>query len=374
MEMRISRRKFLNTLGALGGAAIFSDIARAVSYGKDRTAFNFLVLGDSLVWGQGLKEEQKFYTLTKQWISEELLAGSRPVALDVRAHSGSTIMLTEQEASALLEADRDTGTAVHPEINVSFPSIRSQVAAAREENPAPENVDLIMLSGGVPEVGVANIVNPFQGNERLRTDIRRYCYEHMSSLLEQAADAFPNALIAVIGYYPIITRYTPVKRIVNDILEIYNWPGWTKPVINNPVNRLLWRRYRRKMIERSRIWYDDSSRELQRAVNALNVMTGKETAVLIKPPFGEENGYGAKNTLLWKVAPRGRAADPLKETRKIECRQTLEELRRETNLKYRTRLCELASVGHPNEQGAAAIAEAIKKTLRPILTERVALK
>jgi hypothetical protein len=142
-------------------------------------------------------------------------------------------------------------------------------------------------------------------------------------------------------------------------------------LINNPLNRVLWRRYRRKMIRRSRIWFDDSSVAFGRAVRAVNNQTGREQAIFVQLPFGEQNGYGARETYLWGVAKKGVAADPMSKTRKAECRPTLDELRRETELTYRTRVCELASIGHPNAAGSAAIAEAIRKILTPRLTKTV---
>ncbi len=354
-------------LGALGGMAA---LPLSLFGGGNRTTFEFLVLGDSLIWGQGLKEEQKFYSLTKRWLADELFAGTRTVNLNVKAHSGSTIMLNEEETAALAKANRDALTAIHPEINVSFPSIKAQLDAAQDDYLVPENVDLVMLSGGIPEVGVAKIVNPFKSNDELRADIKLYCYEHMSSLLANTADAFPNAAIAVIGYYPIITRYTPMKAIVNDVLELYNWPGWTKPLVNNPVKRVFWRRYRGKMIERSQIWLEDSTWELGRAVKAVNDVAGIERAILIEPPFTDANGYGAKETLLYKVGRRGKPADPLGRIRAKECQPELADLRRQTGLTYRTKFCELASIGHPTQEGSAAIAKAIREKLKPLILNR----
>ncbi len=367
MNRSISRRNFLMGLGALGGMAA---LPSSLFASGNRTTFEFLVLGDSLVWGQGLEEEQKFYSLTKRWLADEVFAGTRTVNLNVKAHSGSTILLNEEETAALAPANRDALAAVHPEINVSFPSIKAQLDSAQNDYQIPANVDLVMLSGGIPEVGVANILNPFKSNEELRADIKLYCYEHMSALLAKTADAFPNATIAVIGYYPIITRYTPVKHIVNDVLELYNWPGWTKPLVNNRVKRLFWRRYRGKMIKRSQIWLEDSTWEFGRAVKAVNDAAGFEQAVLIEPPFTDANGYGAKETFLYKVGRRGRPADPMGEIRGKECRPELADLRRQTGLTYRTRFCELASIGHPTPQGSAAIAEAVKLAILPLLSKK----
>ena len=130
---------------------------------------------------------------------------------------------------------------------------RTQIDLARREYENPDAVNLIMLSGGVADITVSEILDPFKSNQKLREDITRYCYEGMLGLLEHAAENFPNAMIAVLGYYPIITSHTPMKKIVNDVLEIYNFPRWTKPLINTPLKRQFFKIYRKKMINRSRV-------------------------------------------------------------------------------------------------------------------------
>ena len=367
---KLSRRSFLALLGA--SSAYMALAPRSLAFPDPDGEFEMLVVGDSLVWGQGLKEDEKFYGLTKTWLRDDIFKGNRKVNVKVMAHSGATIKLSEEERTALHNAGKDGTKRYHPEINLSFPTIEKQIDLALHDYKDPSAVDLVMLSGGVPEVGVSNILNPFKSDEKLRADIRLYCFEHMSELLTSIAGAFPSALIAVVGYYPIITRHTPVKRIVNDILELYNWPGWTKPMLNNPVNRILWRRYRRRMIARSNIWFDGSTLELTRAVNALNTAAGQERAVFVPTGFGREHGYGSQNTYLWKIAEKGKAADKMREEREAECRPTLDVLREKADLKYRTRVCELASIGHPNAAGANAIAAAIRETLRPHLESRYA--
>ncbi|MBA2380262.1 MAG: hypothetical protein H0V76_11880 [Blastocatellia bacterium] len=365
---KFSRRQFLSSLGvAVGGFAL----ARSgfPAYGGER-AFEFLVIGDSLVWGQGLREDQKFYTATKAWLRDDVLGG-HPVNMNVHAHSGASIMLSEEEAKAFVRAEIAKDLQFYPEINLSSPSIKTQVDVAHAGYSDPTAVGLVLLSGGVPEVGTSNIINPFRDNDSLRADIEKYCYGHMKQLLERTAVAFPNATLALVGYYPIITRHTPMKRIVNDVLAVYNWPRWTRPLVNNRAKRIVWRRYRGRMIERSRIWYEDSTNYLNKAVDDVNATLGADRIVFVPTGFGEENGYGAEKTFLWHVGKGGAAADPMRSVRVEECRPTLDELRRRTELKYRTRVCELASIGHPNIEGSAEIAASIRRTLRPVLERKV---
>lgn len=363
--MKYSRRAFLKQLGAFSAVALAGRTAFPAFFSDADQPFDFLVVGDSLVWGQGLNEKDKFYFLTKNWLEEDIFAGRRTVNLKVKAHSGARIRLHDYEREALEKAGKDGTKFYYPEINVSFPSIKTQVEIARKSYENPAAVNLVMLSGGVADITVAEILDPFKSNEKLREDVTKYCFEGMSRLLEHTAETFPNALIAVVGYYPIITSHTPMKKIVNDVLEIYNYPRWTKPLINTPLKRQFFRIYRKKMINRSRVWYEGSTVELRRAVEKLNSGFTHQRAVFIESPFSEENGYGAKNTLLWNIAKKGEAADELSAERKIECRETLDALREKTQLKLRTRVCELASIGHPNVEGSRAFARTIQNRLKP---------
>jgi hypothetical protein len=228
------------------------------------------------------------------------------------------------------------------------------------------------VTAGLPEVGVRKIVNPGTDTARLKADITRYCFGDMTELLGKTAKAFPKALTAVVGYYPIITRSSPVKRVANDILELHNLRGWIKPLINNSFSRMFMRQHFRAMVERSTIWYDWSTTELKRAVETANAAAGRQHSVFVPLGFTEDNGYGAKNSYLYTVGKKGKAADPISAERLGVCKPTFDYLRKDTNLKYRTRVCELASVGHPNPEGSRAIAGAIRKTLGPILEERLA--
>jgi lysophospholipase L1-like esterase len=365
----LSRRHFL---GQLTAAAAMAALARGgvAATVNGNTPFHMLVLGDSLVWGQGLPTQDKFHFLISEWIRDDIWNGLGLVHVDVRSHSGATIELLDEEAEAYSRAEL-AETTIHPEINVSYPTIRDQLSAAKDHHVEAANVRLVLLSGGVPEVGVTNILDPFGSDKQLAADIERYCFQAMSRLLIKTAEAFPQAHVALVGYYPIITRHTPVKRIVNDVLEVYNWPGWAKPLINNPLNRVLWRRYRRKMIRRSDLWAKGSAAAFRRAVDRANNATGGDRSVFIEPPFAAANGYGARDTYLFTVGRKGKAADPMAAERAAECRPALDELRRATDLKYRTRVCELASIGHPNAAGSAAIARAIRETLGSRLKETV---
>jgi hypothetical protein len=366
-----SRRNFIKQLGAFVGLTLTGQTAfpkKLFSDSKISPAFEFLVIGDSLVWGQGLLEEQKIYHLTRQWLETEIFKNSRPVNLKVKAHSGARIILEDPEVTALRKAKIAEYESFHPEVNLLFPSLLEQLEIARKEYENPQAVDLILLSGGITNVGISTILNPRKNNEELKIDIIKHCNGEMFKVLEHAAQNFPNALIALLGYYPFLSKETPSSKIFNNVIEVYDIPGLFKPVINNPLNRRVLKSYQDKMVERSLIWAEDSALEFKRAVDRLNAQSGKQRAVFVASPIREENSIGASKALLYEVGKNGKAQDPRAEERKQACRKTLGELKQSTGMDFRVRRCELATIGHPNPEGSKAYAEAIQNSLKPFLS------
>jgi hypothetical protein len=72
---------------------------------------HMLVLGDSILWGQGLKAENKPIYHVKLWL--EKITGRRVVER-IQAHSGAVI----ERASVT-----DTHTSSNPEVNLGLPTI-----------------------------------------------------------------------------------------------------------------------------------------------------------------------------------------------------------------------------------------------------------
>jgi len=140
--------------------------------------------------------KKKSYYLVKQWLEQEVFGASRKVNLKVKAHSGARIYLHDDELNNLLEAGDDINKFYNREINLSFPSIEAQIDAARKEYESAESVNLILLSGGITDFRVANLINPFFKEEKLRASVHKYCNEAMQRLLEQATETFPNASVA----------------------------------------------------------------------------------------------------------------------------------------------------------------------------------
>src|SRR5687767_3712045 len=102
-ERVLDRRRFLSTLGAGAvGATLFgltdvgglaSAFARPLMSGSSASGANpiyMVALGDSVMWGQGLADAQKFQTKIASWI-QTTNPERRPVQRFNFAHSGATI-------------------------------------------------------------------------------------------------------------------------------------------------------------------------------------------------------------------------------------------------------------------------------------------
>ncbi|MBS1793157.1 MAG: hypothetical protein JSS81_04850 [Acidobacteria bacterium] len=363
-----SRRQFLKQLGALAAVCLTARAGRpSFELPEADRPFDFLVVGDSLIWGQGLEEKDKFYTLTKNWLENEFFAGRRRVELKMKAHSGATIFLHDDEAAALKKTGRTENTFFDPEVAVGFPSIKAQLDNAKAEYESPENVDLILLTGGITDLAVANILNIFGSEKEFRALVPKYCDEDLSRLLDYAAAAFPNALLAVVGYYPMISKKSSTHAVFNAILEIYGFSGPVKPLMNNPLTLPVLKMMRKQVIKRSDFWADESAAGFRNAVARVNAKAGRRRALFIESPVTADNCFGTKNSLLWGMGKKGRGEDPLYDARRAACGRDFAELAKNKEVGYSVRACELAGIGHPNVAGSKAYAEAIENALAPVL-------
>ena len=94
-----------------------------------------LVLGDSILWGQGLKPEHKSWYQVKGWLERTT---GRKVVERIEAHSGTVIELASTD---------DRLSASNPEVNVALPTIHDQIDNALKFYTDASQVDLVLLSG-----------------------------------------------------------------------------------------------------------------------------------------------------------------------------------------------------------------------------------
>jgi hypothetical protein len=370
-----SRRQFLKHIGA--ASALFlagRTVAQIPVFGSGDAAksFEVLVLGDSIASGHGLKEDQKFYTLTKNWLQDEIFQKKRAVNLKVKAHSGTTLALHADVAKALERAEIDEAEALHPEINVDYPTAEKQIdIAVREYGNHEKEADLIMVTCGINDITTTVILDPFGDDDELRRDIAKYCRDSMLDLLRKAGDAFPNAKIALIGYFPLVSPKTASGRFFNALLEVYNLPRPLKPFANNPLTKQFFKVFHKKSARRSRIWVEESNRRFREAVDEFNAAFAKPRAVFVESPIREENCFGTRNPLVFGMGKKGRTEDLTYDERSVECRNVAPLLRNVRGLKYSVPFCQISGLAHPNVEGSKAYAANIQKELGGLISLRL---
>lgn len=291
--------------------------------------YEMVVLGDSILWGQGLLEEQKASTIVQRRLAEMI---GRPVRKRVYAHSGATVT---ESGSHLNIKDG--------EVPNSFPHVALQVECV----PNPGQVDLVLLNGCINDIGAEVLFDPTTGPEEIGIEklCKDKCREPIRSLLTRIGKRFPRASIVVSGYYPFFSDQTP-KMTMRFVSQLFLWMAKTKGEPNR------WPDSGDHMIRKSAVWHEVSDKMLREAVEESGGEVGIPGRVVFAPvPFGSENVYGAPESLLWGIMEH----DNVAYTRWWKCLDR-------PNVPERMR-CINASAFHPNPNGAIAYADAILRAL-----------
>lgn len=370
----IARRDFLRVASraTVGGLILPRDLAAVLDGGFEPRGllssplqgrpFEMLVLGDSIMWGQGLKEEQKFSYQVAEWIKARL--PGIDVHRHVFAHSGARIEPDEA---------KDAKPPKHGEVPSHFPSITAQVDAATTAvfpmHPPldPRSVSLVLLDGGINDFGSKMIINPDPryGRARVRSETLEKCVDGMRELLPDVVKAFPNAKIVVTNYFQIVSRKSDMV-VLWDLLHFWD-------LIGNGVNKMS-EEVRAKMSDQALEFHRVSTEGFREVVDkyawqvaangkgALPQATAADAnrfdrlqrrVALAEVPFGEDNAYGAPDTFLFYL----NEPDPAASVRKPACMEQV------SNTSFELPNCLLASTGHPNTRGARAYARAIQGVL-----------
>ena len=161
--------------------------------GNSSRPLNMLVLGDSILWGQGLKPEHKSWYQVKAWLERTT---GRKVVEKIEAHSGTVVELASTD---------DRLSASNPEVNVALPTIHDQIDNALKFYTDASQVDLVLLSGCGNDVGVQNLLNA-SGTAEINNLTGEKCGAPMERLLRRITTSFPSAVVIVSGYYPFFSE------------------------------------------------------------------------------------------------------------------------------------------------------------------------
>ena len=359
-----------NAVGALGQCPAPADTGTA-------NHLNMLVLGDSILWGQGLREPQKTWYRVKCWLQGTT---GRLVDVVVKAHSGAIVERSPGHTQSY--------SSPNGEVNLPLPSINEELDEAVKSYDDVTKVDLILVDGCINDVDVRNILNASVDRQLIRERAANSCGAAMARLLRRTTAAFPNAHVIVPGYYRILSTETEDNAFIRLLVKKLAGPPTSGERLND-------KQRRERLILNSEEFYTVSNASLQAAIKQVNeelqARGSKQKVLFADIQFWPEHAFSAKDTLLWTfvfastnlsgfrkllvILTFGTSAykpnDVVRKERVESCKETYKKPKgsKETKEQKQTRenyylACRYASLGHPNQMGALIYAESIKGQLQ----------
>lgn len=324
----------------------------------DRRPRRLLVLGDSVPWGQGLRDADKMHVLLARELERQ-----DGVAPEVRhyACSGATI-----EVPPSLGVSDPSGPEWPRELPRSQPTVNAQLDQAMRDVP-DRRFDVIVVNGGINDVVVRKIFDLTTTTHTIQTRSRRYCREAMGRLLDRIRSTFvtvnPDVKVLVLGYYNIFSQYSELPDIGQVLRALAvssaSLPkrGGQKSVSGRPLTI-------REIIVRNSTAFRDATRvDLAAAVDIANASAPPGVFRFVDPAFSDREaafvrpGAGTAS-LIWGLDGNANAEDSVRVERAAACGRF-----GGSGLGDRF-TCERASVGHPNVAGARRYADTMMRDLQ----------
>ncbi len=343
---------------------------------KPERPLNLLILGDSISWGQGLKDEHKAWYLIKSWLQQTT---GREVRETVEAHSGAVIGSSE-DSRGRSSADVDG------ELSRAYPTVNGQLDIAAKAFGDPSQVDLVLVDGCINDLDSRRLLNAANTPEKIRELAQEKCGPPMETLLMRITTTFPNANVVVTGYYPILSEKTANDLFIRALARRFYTPEPGAPKVKDKVLRA-------RLIAISHEWYQTSDQMLStasRKIDSQLAASGSHQRVLFADVgFAPENSFAARQSRLWGfdaswlrkllvVLTLGKVQLKTNDERRNQRAHLCEELFKgpktetpndEAIRQDRLMRCRLAAVAHPNRKGAAMYADAVGKLLRKLMTD-----
>jgi lysophospholipase L1-like esterase len=337
---------------------------------------NMLVLGDSISWGQGLKDEHKAWNQVKAWLKETT---RRDVRERIEAHSGAVIGSAEQRRAT-------SNAPLDGEVNRAVPTVNEQIDEALKSYTDASQVDLVLVDGCINDVDARKLLNAVNTPVEILRAAEAKCGGLVENLLQRITASFPNAHVIVTGYFPIISEETTNDFFMRALAKRLYTPAAGAPRLND-------KELRARLIAISKEWYQASNHWLATATGKVDAQLsakGSRQRVLFAPVyFLPEHSFRARESRLWGfdasflrkllvVLTLGKVAlrtnDERRNQRDASCKAVFKRPPGETKDDKRFResrlmLCRIAAIGHPNRKGAVMYAEAISRQLQSLIAD-----
>ncbi len=318
---------------------------------------HLLVLGDSILWGQGLRPQDKIHSLTAQTLH---LAYDCPVRVHHYAHSGAWIWAPTLRPPHPDDAAMAAGHWTLPvnAANRQFigerplvqPYIWCQLHRAgidlQQQGAVP---DLVLLDGGLNNIGIFEIINPAHDVAWIQQQVENL-RGWIHALLEGVHERFGAVPVVVTGYYALLSRLSfshPGASAAAQILVHMLGGGGLFGVPSQHLQLL------------SQTFANRINGMLRGDVRQFNNDVGQQLAAFADPRFNAANAYAAPGSLLWELdlgnpLTLGAATDDAVAARRAA---------RGGSFGPEDFSAERCSAGHPNRAGARRYHEAVCRAL-----------
>ena len=358
-----------------------------------------LIVGGSLMWGEGLADANKIATAVGGLVQG--ITGQPPTIVNL-AHAGAYVAPPSTDSPALA-AQREAMAPLAGEVPSPYPTVRYQLLTAGPARVAPANVDLVLLEGCIHDVGFRTLLDPKTTDADLSNISLASCTA-AASLIDQAQSAYPRARIFIVGYPVLISPQTDraslnalatlsgvAAKDIETLIGVSLAPLAGVPpdpllttvaiVAGAAVNAaktadsLKYLELAKRHAEIFAAEYEAvmQAKLKQQALAAqqkalLDQKAGKPadplgstTVMRVPAPFDPSNSYAAPNSYLWQV-PTTQGHDDV-----FTQRQALCDVQAATRGMAGLGECLEASAGFPNRGGAAAIVNAMMPQLSKLV-------
>jgi hypothetical protein len=225
--------------------------------------------GDSIMWGQGNKRDDRFSVIfTKQlkdrvgkpgvlvWDASRSGArireakGERQEFADIYPH----LFPTAQARKEFLEGDDAPASRLYGEVPATFPTVLGQVKMIPKS--LARQIDVALVDGGVNDIDVENVINPLLATghyiERYDGEIRRVVEQDVTALLKAVRSKCPKAVIMYFGFFPGFSYASDTNKLREFFKHEYDddFKWWlnrhvyemidVNKMINEAITRALW--------------------------------------------------------------------------------------------------------------------------------------
>lgn len=338
-NFRLSRRSFVKQSSFIMGGIFASPLLIDFKWplplsGEHGVIFKAAVFGDSVMWGQGLRREDKFAERAIVEIGKIL---NKTPKMEINsAHSGAPMRADADARKRFYETNtylfktnndrirflndnnQSIAQKMYGEVPSTFPTIDYQVADISRTTAA--TVDLVIINGGPNDLDFREFLHPKKHRENFTNHydnlLEEYCYKRVRSLVRQVREKFTQATIIYTGYFaPFYPDKSngDVKKLLYHLRGSEGYEVWINENIGiEDADQLVLEAQHRALygLTRSLYW---TSKAITEAVSN-NALQGPGI-IYIHPQFKPENAAFEPRSFFHNEYKLSDIKDPAKEDR-----------------------------------------------------------